>query len=111
MSDPAMLRTQAARLRAAARAMRAGSAGLDDGLACVQRHYPAGPGGVWAGPAADTFHQRLGQARTGVREMQTAVERHAAECDRTAAALDTRARDVELERQRERERERARADR
>jgi uncharacterized protein YukE len=104
MSDPAQLRAEAARLRAAARVMRAASARLDDGLVGVQQHYPAGAAGVWAGPNADTFHRRLGQARTGARELRTAVERHADECDRKATALDARARDAELQQQRERTR-------
>jgi uncharacterized protein YukE len=89
--DPVVLRAQAAKLRKAAKDMRAQAGALDDDIVSLQTKYPLPSDTLWAGPHAQTFANALSSAKTTVGTVKTAVESYANACEAEATKRDKRA--------------------
>lgn len=99
MSTPEQLRADAHELRQVAATIKQKAAALDDDVVAVTAHYPEGHGGVWEGPSATEFYDKLGTVRTNLGTLATDVSGYAADCLRKAGQLEDDADDLEEEQQ------------
>jgi len=95
MADPEVLRDQARRLRAAARAMREKGYALDDEVRQIRHRYPLPSLDLWQGPNATTYDGHLDRAKAELAQLGREVDRYADDCEETARRKDAEADDLE----------------
>ena len=86
-----VLRAEAAKLRTAAKDLRAKAGALDDDLVNLQKKYPLPSDTLWQGPNAKTYADALTSAKGTVDSVKTSIESYASACDAEAVKRDQRA--------------------